>query len=498
MSLGVVVLGDGVNELVAAHTLARAGHRVTVIARERFAETESPESGWVPPSIVRDLDLERHGLKVQCADPWAVVALPDGGRLELGHDVARTAEAIRRVSSRDAARWPEFCERMNRLALLLQSLYLAPPPDPLAQGLGALAQLGRLGLEVRRLGRQGMEDLFRLLPMSVADLLDDEFESDALKGALGAAGVVHLHQGPRAGGTAFNLLHHHVGSPIGVFRAPLSNSRAVLARLPGIETRVARVTEIIVRAGRAGGVVLADGEAIEATLIVSGLDPKRTLLELVDVGCLDPELVRAVRNIRDRGVVARLTLTLDRDPGFTTLVVAPSLDYLERAHDDAKYGRVSREPYIEARYIGPSDGGPHRVSVHVQYVPHTLGGAQWDTAQRDGLARTVIAGLAGVASGFAGSVIEQHLVTPGDLENLHGLPEGQEYHAELALDQVLWMRPVPQLAQYRTPIGGLYLCGPAMHPGGGVAGAAGANAARVVLQDMRRGVIRDDRQRISK
>lgn len=486
MKPAAIVLGDGANEFVAAHALARAGHRVTLIGQERGGGDQALESGWVPPPIVRDLDLERHGLIVHRPDPWAIVPLPDGGRLELGHDVARTAGAIRKVSPRDAGRWPEFCARMSRFARVLESVYLAPPPDPLAQGLGALARLGRLGLTVRGLGGRGMEAFMRLVPMPVADLLDEWFECDAIKGAIGAAGVLHLDQGPRAGGTALNLLHHHAGSPAGVFRPPLSNARAVLARLPGIETRLARVREIIVRAGRASGVVLADGAAIEAGLVVSGLDPKHTLLELVDAGVLDPEFVRAVRNIRSRGVAARLALTLDRDPGFTTLVVAPSLDYLERAHDDAKYGRASREPHIEARYMRPGEGAGHRVNVHVQYTPYALRGAPWDAAQRDALARTAIACLSALAPGFAQSVVEQHLVTPGDLEKSHGLPEGQDYHAELALDQVLWMRPVPELAQYRTPVSGLYLCGPAMHPGGGIAGAAGANAAAVLLRDLKR------------
>lgn len=489
MSARVIVLGDGVNEHVAAHYLARAGHHVTVIGQRSGADDEALETGWVPQPIVRDLELERNGLKVTRLDPWASVALSDGDRLELGHDIARTADSIRKLSPRDAAKWPEFCERMGRLARLLESLYLAAPPDPMAAGYGNLAKLGRLGLKVRGLGRQGMEDLFRLLPMSVADLLDDWFENDALKGALGAAGVMHLCQGPRSGGTAFNMLHHHVGSPSGVFRPALSNARATLSRLAGPEMRRAAVTRLNVREGSVTGVVLDDGEELAASLIVSGFDPRRTLLELADPGWLDPQLVRALRNVRSRGVVAKLTLTLDREPDFSTLVVAPSLNYLERAYDDVKYGRVSSDPYIEARSIGSIAGGHHRVDVHVQYAPHVPVHAVWDTALCERFARTVVARLSDVAPGLAGSVIERHLVTPDDLEHIQRFPQGQEYHAELALDQILWMRPVPALAQYRTPIRGLYLCGPAMHPGGGMAGASGANAAREVLRDIRSGAI---------
>ena len=219
--------------------------------------------------------------------------------------------------------------------------------------------------------------------------------------------------------------------------------------------------------------------------MVSGLAPSRTLLELIDPGWLDPQLVRAVRNIRSRGVVAKLALTLHREPQFSTLVVAPSLDYVERAYDDWKYGRISSAPCIEARYTGTAAKDRHLVQVDVQYVPHAVGGTAWDTAQASMLARSVVDRISAAAAGFGDGVIEQHVYTPDDLEHIEGYPEGQEYHAELALDQILWMRPVPQLAHYRTPIRGLYLCGPAMHPGGGIAGAAGANAASVVVRDLK-------------
>lgn len=404
MSPVAVVIGHGANELVAAHYLSRSGYRVTVVC-ERVQGT-ALETGWVPPRIVGDLGLDRHGLSIQRPDPWASGVLPDGAPLELYQDLSRSTEAIRRVSPRDASKWPEFCERMNRLARLLESLYLAPPPDPLATGWGDLTRLARLALRVRGLGRQGMEDLLRLMPMSVADLTDDWFESDALKGILGVAAVAHLFQGPRSGGTAFNLLHHHVGSPPGVFTPPLSNLGAVLRTLPGIETRTARITGIAIRDGGATGVMLENGEALTASVIVSGLTPHKTLLELIDPGWLDPELVRAVRRIRSRGGFA--TPAAGSGPGLSPLIGAPSLDHLERAYDETKHAAVSR-----------------------------------------------------------------------------GYPQGAAYQADLALDQVLWMRPVPQLAQYRTPVHGLYLCGPAMHPGGGIAGAAGANAASVILRDAR-------------
>jgi phytoene dehydrogenase-like protein len=474
-----LVIGAGVNELVAAQYLARAGRRV-IMLDERLTPGDTPVTvGWIPPHIVRDLALEQHGLVIHRLDPWAAAPLPAGDRLELSRDMARSIDAIRRVNPRDAAKWPVFCERMGYVAQVLAALYSSPPPDPLSRELRDLAQVAAVALRTRRLGRQAVEDLFRLLPMSVADLLDDWFENDALKGMLGAAGVMHLCQGPRSGGTAFALLHHHVGSAIGVFRPPLSNLERVLRDLPGIEIRrAAAVTRIHVRDHQVTGVQLASGEGISASLILSGADPKRTLLQLLDAGWLDPEFCRATKNIRARGVAARIRLGLDRPPGFSNLVIAPSLDYLEHAYDDAKYGRVSQQPYLEVR----ADDG-NRIEVHAQYAPYALTDGEWDGNRRAALGHRAVALLSQHVAHLGTSVREREACSPRDLEDIDGFPEGQAHHAELALDQALWMRPIAGWARYRTPIGGLYLCGPATHPGGSIAGAAGANAARVVAED---------------
>jgi phytoene dehydrogenase-like protein len=474
MSGPVVVIGAGADELVAAHLLARAGRRVVVL--EQHPAEPGATVGWIPDRVVRGLDLVRRGLLIDRPDPWAVALLPVGGRLELWHDVGRSAEAIRRVSPRDAAKWPEFCARMAPLARLLEDVYSSPPPDPLGRGLRELGRLAGIALRTRRLGRRGIEDLLRLAPMPVADLLDDWFESDALKGLLGAAALAHLRHGPRAAGTAFALLHRHVGCPAGVFRPARSNLGEVLGALPGIELRrAAPVGRIDVREGRVAGVTLASGEEIAAQTVISGADPGRTLLALVEPGWLDPELARALRNVRGRGVAARVTLVLDRAPGFETLVIAPSLDHLERAADDAKHGRVSRAPWFEAR------GDGRRVDLHVQYAPYALHDGDWHGVRRAALGELAESMLFEHVPTLRGATVEKHTRSPRDLEAAFGWPEGQAYHAELALDQALWMRPVPALARYRTPIEGLFLCGPAMHPGAGTAGAAGANAARVIL-----------------
>ena len=484
MTQQALIIGGGTSELVAAHYLASAGYRVLLLDPHMPPENALLSWGWVPNPIIEDLSLAAHGLQFQYADPWLSAPLPGGGRVDLFRDPASSAASIAKISANDATKWPRFCERMARLARLLEHLYLTPPPDPMSTHPGDLAQLAGIAFQTRLLGREGLEDLLRLLPMSAADFLDDWFETDALKGMLGAGGIMNLHRGPRSGGTAFALLHHHVGSSPGVFRPPRSNLGTVLARLPGIGIRHGdEVAHITVQEGRAKSVVLASGEEIAAQVILSGADPRRTLLEWVDPGWLDPELVRAVRHIRSRGVAARVELVLEQAPGFQSLALAPSLDYLERAYDDAKYRGVSQSPYVEA-YAEAGADGRHRVSVHVQYAPYALAEGTWDRARCDALGDLAVQLLSADVPDFASTVIERSVLSPLELEKFEGWLQGQACQAELALDQVLWMRPVPELARYRTPIPGLYLCGPAMHPG--IAAACGRNAARQVMKDLRR------------
>ena len=444
---------------MAARLLARSGWRVTVL--NEGIVSPSVDEGWIPAPLLRDCAVE---VTVSQPDPWASVLLADGGRLELWNDMARSVEAIGRLSPGDAARWPEFCRRMAALARVFEALYVEPPVD--------LLNLG-LAVKVRRLGREGMEDLMRVLPMSAAELLDDWFECDALKGVLGALAIRHLQQGPRSGGTAFRLLHHHVGSAPGVFRPPRSNLSAALRDGAALEIRAAALARIHVRGGRATGVVLASGEEVPGDVVVSALDARRTLVELADPGWLDPQLARAVTHIRRRGVVARV---LFKTPHPAHAVLAPSLNYLERAYDAAKYGEVSAQPYLEAQ---PGEGG---TAVHFQFAPYRRADGDWNAARRAELAeltrRCLSPHLPEIAEASAS------VLAPTDLEAREGWPDGQAYHAELTLDQALWMRPLPELAQYRTPIDGLWLCGPGTHPGGGIAGAAGYNCARAFLAQL--------------
>jgi phytoene dehydrogenase-like protein len=436
-----IVIGAGANGLVAAQYLARAGKRVLVVEQHQTPDV-SADIGWIPPQVIRELQLG-DALRIEQPDPWLTIPLGGGGTLELSRDIAKTQEALRRVSPRDAERWPEFCARMHTLASVLERLYLAPPPDVESNSPGELLRIARLGLYVRRRGKLAVIDLARILPMSIAELLDDWFEHAALKGALGALGIWHLKQGPRSGGTAFNFLHHLVGSPAGVFRPARSNVTQVLEGAKVVEVRRGSRATVLAKNGRATGVVLANGEEITAPLVVSSAPPRDTLEPIAME--LDPEFARAARNIKARAVVARGTLAGD---GVANLCVAPSLDYLERAYDDAKYGRDSAAPYVE---LQRTNG---RVEVHVQYV--TTGG--------EALGRTVA------------RILD---VQPGRL-TLQTAPASL-YHGELTLDQILFMRPVPGWSRYRMPIEGLYLCGSGTHPGGGIPGAAGRNAAREIL-----------------
>lgn len=443
MSRDAVVIGAGADELVVAELLAKDGYRVTVL--EEFA-SRGLETGWTPLPVLRAVGLGPGG---GMPDAWGSVRLPDGGWLQLSTDMARSVEAIRRVNPRDAERWPSFCARVRRVAALLEDLYLQPPSAPLDL---------RFALKVRALGREGMEDLMRLLPMPVAELLEEWFENDALKGLLAAGALRHLQQGPRSAGTAFAFLHHHAGAPAGVFRQPQSRLRRTLRERAASQVRAARVAAIEVKAGAVSAVVLDSGEALAARLVVSGAGPRRTLLELVDAAWLDPDLARAVSHVRARGVAIRVTAAAPAFPGVR--VLAPSLDFLERAYDAAKYGRASAEPWAEAR----SDG--EVAEAHVQYVPFDAPAPAVDG----------VLGALGMESPAA------KVESGPELLREQGWPEGQPFQAELALDQALWLRPRPELARYRTPVDGLWLCGPGTHPGAGVVGASGYNCAREIAR----------------
>ena len=484
MSATAIVIGAGINGLVTAHYLARAGRSVRVLEANPERDAAWPDAGAIDPRVLRDLGLDTRVLSVAAMEPWITVPLPDGGRLQLHHDIAQTAAAIRHIAPRDAERWPAFCQRMHDLADVLLGLATAPPPDFMTRQPRALMRLARVAWDTRRRGRQTTLDLLRILPMSIAELLDDWFENDTLKAVIGAAGVTHLHQGPRAGGTALVMLHQHMGCPAGVFRPPVSRLRRALAgAAPGrFDIRYdATAVRILLRDGRAAGVVLEDGEEIEAPIVACSLDTRTTLLRLVGPDALGPDAIQAALAIRSRGVTALLSLRLADTPDFHTLFVGRDLDYLERAYDDAKYGRVSQQPWIEARVdpmVDPMDGHAH-VHVHAQYAPHTPAAAAWSDSMREALGRRVVELLQDSVPDMP-AVLDMSVRVPPDLGRAFGWPRGQPHHAEPALDQWLFMRPLPGYG-YGTPVPNLYLCGPASHPGLYPLGAAGANAAATIL-----------------
>ncbi|MGH2522565.1 MAG: phytoene desaturase family protein [Anaerolineales bacterium] len=523
-----LIIGAGHNGLVTAAYLAKAGLKVLVLERrdtlggiavteEVFPgfkfDTVAHSLGGLRQQIVRDLDLARHGLEVKQSDVSVFTPLPSGNTLLLCHDMGQSLESLRRHSRADADRWPAFSKRMAQLAAVLEAIDGVTIPPITTTNLAELIPLLGVGEPVRRLGKKGLPEFLRVLPMSVAELLNDWFETDALKGTLGASGVHGLTQGPRSTGTSFLFLHHHIGLPLNVFRAArmatggigaFAQALASAAKGFGAQIRTgAEAAQVIVKNDKAVGVALAgDGEEVSARLIISSADPKRTLLKLVDPLYLDPQFLWQVRNIKMRGAVAKVNLALDELPNFTALSrdgapahlrglisISPSLDYLERAYDAAKYGEISPKPYLEAvipSLLDPSraPAGKHVMSIHAQYAPYHLKGG-WNDQRRDELGDHVVNTLAEYAPNIKTIILHRQVLTPADLEETYGLTEGNLNHGEMMLDQILFMRPVPGWAQYRTPIAGLYLCGAGTHPGGGVTGGPGLNAARQILKDMK-------------
>ncbi len=521
-----IVIGGGHNGLVAAAYLARAGQRVLVLEQRPVlggaAATEPIFPGFrvntgahdarlLRPEVIAGLGLRHYGLDFVESPVRLVAPQPDGRVLTLWRDATRSQAEIAPFSGADSERYPDFLGLIDRLIGALDAVMLLTPPD-LAQARPLeLLPWARIALGARRLGEHDLMELVRVLPLAVAELLDGWFEADALKGVLGAAGVVGGPYGPRASGTSFMLLYQRLG-PAGGHRfvcgglGQLAQALAQAAQAHGAEIRTGvEVAHIALEDdganGSARGVVLAGGEAIPARVVISGADPRRTFFGLVGAPHLEPHFMRQVRNLRLRGTTAKVNLALGGLPRFAGLpegpdrlgghiVISPSLDDLERGADAAKYGRVSERLLLDAVIPtvldpGLAPAGRHLMSVTVQWAPYHLRDATWD-ARREALGDQVIDQIADYAAGFRDLVLERQVLTPLDLERTYGLTEGNIYHGEMGLDQLLFMRPVPGYGRYRTPIAGLYLCGAGTHPGGGVTGAPGRNAAREVLKDLRR------------
>jgi len=524
MSYDVAVIGAGHNGLVCAAYLARAGKRVLVLERDEViggaARTQEVFPGFkfsvfsyvvslLRPEIVRDLDLPRHGLHILPLES-TLTPLPDGDYLAQWGDHDQNRAELARHSLRDAEAYDEFGRLMYQMARAVKPFLGMVPPDPTSLALRDLKALLRLRSGLRSLGAKQFHALHKLLTMSSADYLDEWFETEALKATKSASGIIGTFLGPRSPGTAYVLLHHYMGEIDGVFRAwgfakggngSVSAAIAAAARELGVEIRPnAPVERVLVRNGRAAGVVLQGGEEIEARTVVSSADPRRTFLQLVGPEHLPPDFTEAIQRFKFRGSSGKVNLALAELPNFTCMAgagphlrgaisISPSVEYLEQAYDDAKYGEVSRRPYMDIvipSMIDPSMAPPgkHVMSIFVQYVPYQVNGG-WTAEKRDAFGDTVVNTLAEYAPNIKSAILHRQVITPADIERMVGLSEGNIFQGELALSQMFFLRPVPGWAKYKTPVHGLYQCGSGTHPGGGVMGASGRNAALTILGALR-------------
>jgi phytoene dehydrogenase-like protein len=521
-----VVVGAGHNGLVTAGYLAKAGLRTLVLERRGRAggllatEEIAPGVrapvgadgfGGLRPGVVRDLGLASHGFHAVEPDAVAFAPSPDGTSLTLWRDPVRTATELRAgPRPRDAEAFIELDRRIRELVELLARIQATEPPDLASPSLADAGTGVTLLNAARNLGGPQVRETLRVLPMSVADLVSEAVEGDALRGVLAARGIRYSAMGPRSAGTALNFLWDSAsgggaaGRTVFARRGPGALAEALVsaARSQGATLRCdAEVSVIRTRRGSVEGVGLTSGEEIDAHIVASSADPKQTLLRLLDPAEIGPTLGWRAEHIRAPGVVAKVTLVVDGLPVIGgvdderlrgRIVVAPGLDELELAFNDSKYGRISEHPYLEATIPTLSDPslapeGTHVISALFQYAPRDLRDAEWDESARDRVADATVRTLEAFAPGLADRIVARHVVTPADLEREYGLSGGHPMHGEHALDQVFAWRPLLGHARYRLAgIRGLYLCGAGAHPGGGITGGPGRNAATAILADARR------------
>jgi phytoene dehydrogenase-like protein len=520
-SYDAVIIGGGHNGLVTAAYLARAGKRVLVLERRHLvggaAVTEEIFPGFkfsvfsyvvslLRPEIIRDLDLPAHGLQILPLES-TLTPLPNGDYLAAWADHDLTRRELMRHSAKDAEAYDEFGRLMHHMAMAVRPILSMVPPDPTSLGPRDLLSLARLGKHFSGLGPENFHALYKLMTMSASDFLDEWFECEPLKATKSASGIIGTFLGPRSPGTAYVLLHHYMGEIDGAFRAwgfakggtgAISESIASAARAFGAEIRVnAPVAQVIVQGGRATGVALENGDEIRADIVVSGLDPRQTFTRLVDPRELPSELVEAIRRYKFRGSSGKVNLALSELPNFTCMPgngphlrgavsISPSIDYIERAYDDAKYGEFSRHPYMDIiipSMIDPgmAPPGKHVMSIFVQYAPYHLNGG-WTAEKREAFGDAVINTLSEYAPNIKSAILHRQVLTPWDIEQTTGLSEGNIFQGELALHQLFFLRPAPAWSRYATPIRNYYQCGAGTHPGGGIMGASGRLAAMEILK----------------
>ena len=522
----VIIVGGGHNGLVAAFYLAKAGFKPLVLERRAqvggAAITEELHPGFrcstlahntgpLRADIVRDMQLERHGLKLTTPDVGTVSLLPDGRALVLYSDAKKAAQEIAQWSQKDATAYADFGLALGKIGKVIGEALALTPPNIDSPSSGDLWGMLKTGRSIRNLGKKDLYRVLRWGPMAVADLVAEFFDTEPLRATIAARGIFGTFLGPWSAGTALVLMLRAAAdaTPAGSVQFPAGGAGAITlamaaaAKQAGVEIRTgADIAEIRVKDGVATGVVLASGEEISARAVVSNADPKRTLMRLVDPAHLTPDFLQKIKNYRSMGTVAKINLALSALPEFTALktrggtdllrgriLISPEIDYLERAFDESKYGNFSRNPYIEITFPSLSDpafapAGQHVMSIYMQYAPYKLKG-DWES-QRNDLAQTVVKTLAQYAPNLPELILTHQVITPLDLEEKYGLTGGQIFHGELALDQFFTMRPLLDWARYRTPIQNLYLCGSGTHPGAGLTGGSGANAAREILKGLKR------------
>ena len=519
----VIVIGGGHNGLTNAAYLARAGKKVLVLERRHVlggaAVTEEVFPGFkfsvcsyvvslLRPEIIRDLDLPRHGLEILPLD-GTFTPMPNGDYLWRVNDHGKTRREIARHSRLDAEAYEEFGKAMQAMCRFVKPILSMVPPEPTTLNPRELMKLLFIGRRFQDMPSEDKYNQVQLMTMSAVDFLDQWFETDVLKATMSASGIIGTFLGVRSPGTAYVLLHHYMGEIDGAFRSwgfarggtgAISNAIADAAREAGAEIRTqAPIASIMVKNQRAQGVVLANGDEIYADLISSSVDPRNTFLRFIEEGQLPQEFLEDVRRYKFRGSSGKVNLALDGLPDFKCLPgpgahlrgaisISPSVEYMERAYDDAKYGNFSRRPYIDMVIPSLTDPsvappGKHVMSCFVQYAPYKLRpGLDWDD-QREAFGNNVIDTIAEYAPNFRNIIINKQVLTPLDLEREFGLSEGNIFQGELSLEQLFFLRPVPGYAQFRTPIKNLYMCGSATHPGGGIMGAPGRLAALQILKD---------------
>jgi phytoene dehydrogenase-like protein len=528
MDADAVIVGGGHNGLVCAAYLARAGLRTVVVERRHLvggaAVTEEPWPGYrvstasyvvslLPQRIVRELSLASYGYHVYPLDPAYFAPFLDGSGILVWEDPREAADEIGRISKADGAAYPQYCEDVAALADMIRPLLDKIPPDPALRSAHDLpSAAGMMGYLLRRRGAAA--SLVDLMTMSGADFLGRYFSDERILGGLAPGSVIGMWGGPMSPGSAYVLLHHRMGEVDGVGgcwgvarggMGAISEAIASAARAAGASILTsAEVASIDVSAGgRVSGVTLSDGRVISAGLVVSGVHPATTFLSLMDSARLPSSLVQDIQRFRTRSPAAKVNLALSGLPSFTArpgtelgpqhpeFIISPTLEYLERAWDAAKYGQPSPRPMIDCVIPSTKDSslappGAYVMSCFVQYVPYALaGGVAWDDASRAALADTVISTIGEFAPGFADLVTHRDVLTPADLEERFGLLGGNIFQGEMSLDQLFSFRPSPEACGYRTPVTGLYLCGSGTHPGGGVMGIPGRNASRVIVRDAR-------------